>query len=178
MNSLKRWRLAGIITLTILGFVLHYLFSWTNGSKIIGLFVPVNESVWEHLKLGYWAVVLFSIAEHIFATRSVNNYFPAKTTGVLVLAMTIIILFYGYTSIARKDILLIDIFSYILGVILCQYVTCIFFRLKPFSMLVNRISLAVFISTGILFGVLTYYPPHTALFRDPTNETYGITQEK
>lgn len=178
MNRLKQWRLSGIITLTILGFGLHYLFSWTDDSKIIGLFVPVNESVWEHLKLGYWSVVLFSIVEYLFVIRSVNNYYLAKTLGVLALEMTIIIIFYGYTFIARKDIFLIDIFSYILGVILCQYFTYIFFRLKPYSTRINRISVAVFILIGILFGVLTYYPPHTGLFKDPNNETYGITKEK
>lgn len=178
MNSLRRWRSAGIITLTILGFGLHYLFSWTNGSNIIGLFVPVNESVWEHLKLGYWSVVLFSIVEHLFVNRSVNNYYPAKAIGVLALEMTIIIIFYGYTFIAHKDIFLIDIFSYILGVILCQYITYIFFKLNPFYRLLNWVSFAVFISIGILFGVLTYYPPHIALFKDPNNKTYGITKEK
>ena len=178
MPSLKRWRLVGIITLTVLGFVLHYLFSWTNESKLIGLFVPVNESVWEHLKLGYWSVVLFSIAEHLFVSRHVNNYYPAKTIGVLVLEMTIILLFYGYTFIAHKDIFLLDIFSYILAVILCQYVAYTIFRLHPFSILVNRISVAAFISIGVLLGVLTYYPPHFALFKDPHTGTYGIAKEK
>jgi hypothetical protein len=178
MNSLKRWRLAGIITITISGFGLHYLFSWTDDSKIIGLFVPVNESVWEHLKLGYWSIVLFSIVEYLFVNRSVNNYYYAKTIGVLALEITIIILFYGYTLITGKDIFLIDIFSYILGAILCQYLTYRFLRLEPFSMLVNRISLIAFISIGVLFGVLTYHPPHTALFKDPNNNTYGIAREK
>ena len=129
-------------------------------------------------KIGILVSCAFSIVEHLFVSRSVNNYYPAKTIGVLVLEMTIIIIFYGYTFIARKDIFLIDIFSYILGVILCQYFTYIFFRLNPFSILVNRISVAAFISIGILLGVLTYYPPHIALFKDPNNETYGITKEK
>lgn len=178
MTSLKRWRLAGIITMTILGFCLHYLFSWTGGSKIIGLFVPVNESVWEHLKLGYWSVVLFSIVEYLPTKHSVNNYYFAKTIGVLSLEITILIIFYGYNFIAGKDIFLIDIFSYILGVVSCQYLTYIFLRLEPFSMFINRISLAIFISLGVLFGVITYYPPHVALFKDPNNKTYGITNEK
>lgn len=178
MNRLNRWRFAGIITIIILGFGLHYLFSWTDGSKIIGLFVPVNESVWEHLKLGYWSVVLFSVIEYVPIKHSVTNYYFAKTIGVLALEVTIIIIFYGYTFIAGKDILLIDIFSYILGVIACQYVTYIFLRLKPFSIFLNRISLVLFISTGVLFGGITYYPPHTALFKDHNTNTYGITKEK
>lgn len=178
MNTLKRWRLTGIIIITILGFVLHYLFSWTDGSKIVGLFVPVNESVWEHLKLGYWSLVLFSIIEYLPIKNNVRNYYLAKTLGVLSLEMTIVIIFYGYTFIAHKQILLIDILAYILGVIACQYLTYKVFRCEPFSVLMNSISLAMFISLAVLFGVMTYYPPHIALFTDPRNKTYGINREK
>ncbi|HVT86426.1 MAG TPA: DUF6512 family protein [Chitinophagaceae bacterium] len=178
MNTLKRWRLAGIITLIISGFLLHYVFSWTNGSKIIGFFVPVNESVWEHLKLGYWSVVLFSMAEYPQIKHRVTNYFFAKTLGVLVLEITIIIIFYGYTFIAGKDIFLIDILSYILGVMSCQYLTYAFLREKPFSLPAARLSAAAFIAIGILFGVTTYYPPHIGIFKDHNNNTYGINKEK
>lgn len=178
MNSLKRWGLAGLITITVLGFLLHYLFSWTNGSKIIGLFVPVNESVWEHLKLGYWSVLVFSVAEYPNIKHNVSNYFFAKTIGVLALEITIIIIFYGYTLIAGKDILWLDILSYILGTVACQYLTYIFLKSKPFSTLTNGLSLTVFIAIGILFGVATYYPPHSEVFKDHNDNTYGIYKEK
>lgn len=178
MNLLKRWRLAGIISITILGFCLHYLFSWTDGSKIFGLFSPVNESVWEHLKLGYWSVVLFSIVEYLPVKHRVNNYYLAKTVGFLTLEITIVIIHYGYTIVAGKNFFLIDIFSYTMGVISCQYLTYIFFRLKPYSIFMNRISLIIFISTGVLFGVFTFYPPHMTFFKDPNNNTYGLTKAK
>ena len=178
MNSLKHWRLAGIITIIILGFVLHYLFSWSDNSKIIGLFAPVNESVWEHLKLGYWSVVLFSFVEYFLIKHSVNNYFFSKAIGVLTLEITILIIYYGYTFIAGVNILWIDIGSYILGAIICQYLSYLFFMRKPFSKLVNRISLLAFIGIGVLFAVTTYYPRHAALFKDNNNNTYGINNEK
>jgi len=60
-DSLKKWRLAGIFALSVLGFLLHYIFTWTHESRVLGFFVPVNESVWEHLKLGYLSLVLFSV---------------------------------------------------------------------------------------------------------------------
>lgn len=178
INKLSKWKIAGIIMITGLGFLLHFLFSWTGNSKIIGLFVPVNESVWEHLKLGYWSVALFSIVEYPQIKQGINNYFFAKTIGVLALEITIVIIFYGYTLIAGKDIFLIDILSYILGVILCEYFTYNFFTLKPFSFPAQNLSLLTLISIGILFGVATYYPPHFKLFLDNNNNTYGINQEK
>lgn len=178
MTSLKRWMFAGIVAFTILGFFLHYLFTWTAGSRLIGLFAPVNESVWEHLKLGYWSVVLFSIVEFPFVKRSINNYYFSKTIGVLVLEITIVSIYYGYTYIARENIFLIDIFSYVLGATFCQYITYIFLRLKTFPVIVTRISQITFISIGILFGLLTFYPPHLELFKDPNTKTFGINKEK
>lgn len=178
MSSLKQWRFAGIITIISLGFLLHYIYSWTGPSKIVGWFVPVNESVWEHLKLGYWSVVLFSIAEYSHLKNIVNNYYFAKLIGVLTLEITILLIYYGYTFIVGKNILLLDITSYIIGVIVCQYVTYHLFLLKPFSKFCSRISLVVFIAIGILFGVTTYYPPHAVLFMDNSTKTFGIHKEK
>lgn len=178
MNNLKYWRLAGIITTIILGFLLHYLFSWTDRSKLIGLFAPVNESIWEHLKLGYWSVVLFSLIEYLQIKRSINNYFFAKTIGILTLELTILFIYYGYTFIIGMNILWIDISSYILGAILCQYLTYNVFKQKQYSKLINNISLYAFIGIGILFAVTTYYPPHIALFKDNNHNTYGIENEK
>jgi len=178
MTSLKQWTFLGMGALTFLGFILHFLFSWTGGSKIVGFFSPVNESVWEHLKLGYWSVVLFSIAEYLSIKNSANNYFFAKTIGILTLEATIIIIFYGYTFIVGKDILLIDILSYVLAVILCQYVTYLCFKSQPFSATINRICLAIFLFLGVLFGVMTYYPPHIEMFKDSNKKTYGIDIEK
>jgi hypothetical protein len=140
--------------------------------------VPVNESVWEHLKLGYWSVLLFSMAEYPQIKHSVSNYFLAKTIGVLALEITIIIIFYGYTFIAGKDILWLDILSYILGAIACQYLTYLFLRSKPFSTLTNRLSVVVLIAIGIIFGVATYHSPHIELFKDHNDNTYGIYKEK
>lgn len=178
LSSLKQWRFAGIISIITLGFLLHYIYSFTGNSKIVGLFAPVNESVWEHLKLGYWSVVLFSVAEYLQIKNSANNYYLAKLIGVLTLEITILLIFYGYTCIIGKNIFLMDIFSYILGVIVCQYLTYNLFQLKLFSKLFNRISLAAFIAIGILFGVTTYYPPHASIFMDNSTKTYGISKEK
>ncbi len=130
MNNLKRWRFAGIIIIIILGFLLHYLYSWTGHSKIIGLVVPVNESVWEHLKLGYLSVVLISFVEYFQIRNRVNNYFFARIVGILAFELTILLIFYGYTIITGSNILLVDIFSYIMGAVVCQYITYMFLRFQ------------------------------------------------
>ena len=48
----KRYVLAFLLT-TLVGAGLHFAYDLCP-APLIGLFAPVNESVWEHLKLLYW----------------------------------------------------------------------------------------------------------------------------
>jgi hypothetical protein len=176
--GLKKWRLAGIFALSVLGFLLHYIFTWTQESRVLGFFVPVNESVWEHLKLGYLSLVLFSVPEYFQIRKIVHNYFLSKLIGILALELSILLIFYSYSSIIGKSIFYIDILSYILGVIACQYLSYTLFRYKPLSGNLNRLSLLAFIAIGILFGISTYHPPHADIFMDHRTKTFGIHKEK
>ncbi|MFZ9387264.1 MAG: DUF6512 family protein [Chitinophagaceae bacterium] len=177
MTLLNKWRIAGILTLTLSGFLFHYVYSWSGNSRIIGLIAPVNESVWEHLKLGFWAVVLFSAAEYSQLKNKVSNYFFARMAGILSLELTILSIFYSYTMISGHSILWIDILSYVLGVIAGQYITHFLFRRNPLPAFLNRLGLATIIVLGIVFAVLTCYPPHSGLFKDPNNHSYGIMKK-
>ena len=97
--GLKKWRLAGIFALSVLGFLLHYLFSWTQETSVLGFFVPVNESIWEHLKLGFLSLVLFSVPEYFQIRKIVHNYFLSKWIGVLVLELNILLIFYALLKV-------------------------------------------------------------------------------
>lgn len=48
----KRNFIAFVIT-TLVGCALHFLYDWLPGAAT-ALIAPVNESIWEHLKLIYW----------------------------------------------------------------------------------------------------------------------------
>lgn len=97
--------------------------------------------------------------------------------GVVILEITILAIYYSYTFIVGRNIIFMDIFSFIVGVVLCQYLTYSLFKLTPLSMLLNRASLVAFMAIGILFGVITYYTPHAAIFMDKRTKTYGINKE-
>ncbi len=178
MRQLPRWRTAGIAAITVTGFLWHDLFTRTGSSLLTGYIAPVNESVWEHMKLGYWSVVILSVAEFIFLRNRVRNFFPARLCGILALELTILIIYYGYTSVAGKNILAFDIASYVLGAITGQYLTYWMFRLNPFAKLIQRASLIVLLSLGLLLGLTTYDPPHLPIFKDSRTNSYGIDPGK
>ena len=48
----RKWLIVGLLSI-LAGSVLHFLYDlWPN--PLTAVFAPVNESVWEHLKLLYW----------------------------------------------------------------------------------------------------------------------------
>jgi hypothetical protein len=49
-----RWELAGIVSIILAGSTLHFAFEWANYWRPAALIAAVNESTWEHLKLGFW----------------------------------------------------------------------------------------------------------------------------
>ena len=48
----RKWLIIGLLSI-LAGSALHFLYDlWPN--PLTAVFAPVNESVWEHLKLLYW----------------------------------------------------------------------------------------------------------------------------
>ena len=113
------WLLSGIPALFVIASPLHFLYGWTGSNIIAGLFVPVNESPWEHLKLAFWPIVLWWIIGYIAFARKDKGGFPraavacAVCTTVCLLA--IIAFFYTYTGALGTESLILDILSLLLG---------------------------------------------------------------
>lgn len=55
--SFKKYTLIGIVFSMTAGVLLHFLYEWTGRNPVVGAFSPVNESVWEHLKLLFFPVL-------------------------------------------------------------------------------------------------------------------------
>jgi len=128
--------------------------------------------------MGYWSVVLWALPEYSKIKPDINNYFLAKIIGVLALETTIIVIYYGYTYIYGRNIFWIDISSYFIGAVVCQYLSYEVFKQREYALWIKTLSITIFIGIGILFAVATYYPPHLSIFKDNNNNTYGIRNEK
>lgn len=174
---LTKWIYTGAIAIIVAGSLLHFVFEWSGESTIVALIAPVNESVWEHLKMGYWSLFIFSLFEWRKLKIQFNNYFLAKFLGILALEFTIIFIHYSYIFLAKHSNLWVDISSYVLGAIICQVILFKVIQLKPIHALINKASLAGIISLGILLGITTFYPPHHKIFKDSRNDTYGIRKD-
>ena len=120
-KRIANWTVIGAFALIFGGALLHFVYEWSGYNPLVGFFASVNESVWEHLKLGFTSLLLFSLVEYWFVRRDVNNYLIAKAAGLLALQLFIIIFFYAYNLFIPENLIL-DIISYVIGCILCQII--------------------------------------------------------
>ena len=53
------------VIVSVLGTLLHFTYDFFMENPIIGIFSAINESVWEHQKLLFYAVVFYSVFEYL-----------------------------------------------------------------------------------------------------------------
>jgi hypothetical protein len=173
-KRILRWELGGIAFIVVLGSLLHFAFEWSGGAIPVAPIAAVNESVWEHLKLGFWPALVYAALEYSRFGKSANNFLFAKTLGIYLIPITIVVLYYSYTAILGYDLLIADIVIFVVAVIVGQLVSYKLLTASPLSDRLNRFAPIALVVLGILFILFTFYPPHLPLFRDPVSGGYGI----
>ena len=61
MNRLKRCTLIGILFVSVTGTLSHFLYQFSGNCFLTGLFSPVGESTWEHMKLLFFPMLFYSL---------------------------------------------------------------------------------------------------------------------
>jgi hypothetical protein len=173
-RSVLRWELIGILAISIVGSMLHFVFEWSGGSPLVGVFGAVNESVWEHFKIAFWPTAVYALVEYPFLKNSASNFALAKAAGLYVIPATIALVFYTYTTITGTEILAVDIATFVVAIAVGQLVSYRILKARQAPAWLNRFSLTMIILLALAFVLFTFFPPHLPIFRDSVSGTYGI----
>ena len=169
-----RWETFGIIFVFLLGALLHFVFEWSGESRIVGLFASVNESVWEHFKQGFWPMCLYAAIEYRFLRERIKNFLTAKAVAVYIIPIITGLVFYGYTAIIGEEILIVDIFIFLIAIIVGQLTSYKLMTSAKLRKYTNIISTFFIILLALILMLFTFYPPHLPIFLDANTRTYGI----
>lgn len=169
-----RWQIFGFLFLVIGGSLLHFIYEWSGYSSMVAIFSAANESVWEHLKLGFWALVLYSIIEYWFIKGKTKMYFLAKAAGIFSMQIFIVIFFYSYTAIIHREILALDIGSYVLGSFFCQIISYKILINEKKNAIANAVGISLLLLHGFSLIIFTFIPPKLPIFMDSNTGQYGI----
>ena len=175
INKLIKIQVIVIIVCIILGILLHFTYQWSGENLFVASFSAVNESVWEHLKLVFYPMLIMAIAEYPFVRQIDNNYIEAKTIGVFVAMSFMVLSFFTYTGILGTNFAIINILIFIISINLGEWIAYRLMKINAESTALTKI-LAIIVVLFFLIGfiVFTYYTPKVNLFRDPITGVYGI----
>jgi len=106
--------------------------------------------------------------------KSANNFGLARTVGIYLIPITIVVLYYAYTAILGYGLLMVDIAIFVVAVVVGQLVSYRLLIASPLPKRLNRFAPIALAVLAILFVLFTFYPPQFPLFRDPVSGGYGI----
>ena len=172
--NLKKIKILGVVIITILSFISH--FAYDIFPNIIFSFIfPVNESIWEHMKILFTSTLIYSLIEYILLKKYniTYNNLPFNTYFIPLMQIPLYLVIYIplYKLLGESPFISITlmIIVYIIG----QIVSYNILKEKELKLL-NIIIIPVILLSYLGFIYLTYNPPHTYIFYDITEDKYSI----
>ncbi len=169
----KRFIVINIFLTFLIGFLVHYIYTWIP--CILTSIFPVNESLYEHMKLIYISPIISStILYFIFKKKGyiINNYL----FGLIVSTIFNIIIFYLlYLPLyhAYGSIMIMTLIVYFITICLSNYLYYLIIEVNN-SRKLNYISLIMLIVIMAILTYFTYNPIKIPFFYDTINHHYGI----
>lgn len=171
--SIKPFIWIGIFFVLIIGSLLHFVYDWSGQNTLVSFIAPISESVWEHFKLGFYALMLYAILAYPFIKDKVHNYIFGLGISSLILTAIIGIGYSLYTEISYHSIFWFDIALFVLGIFVAFWALYKIITYKQLPPLFNWIGLLIILITIGLFIVFTINPPtQFELFKDPTKQAH------
>ncbi|HYE12358.1 MAG TPA: DUF6512 family protein [Patescibacteria group bacterium] len=177
-KRILKWEIIGFFIISLVGSAFHFCYEWSGYFKPLALFCAVNESVWEHVKMGFWPAAFYAIAEYFAFGKNKKNFIAAKTAALYMLPIIIITVYYLLEAILGKHAVWIDITLFIAAILISQWFSYkIIISYRDYSRY-RGLSYILLLLIVIAFSLFTFFPPHLELFRDPPTGGYGILPAK
>lgn len=163
VKGLKSYIIAGIIFVSILGTLFHFVYNWSGNNVFVGLFTPINESVWEHTKLLFFPMLIYSF----YLNKKIGKDNPCLNSAMILGGISgvalIIVMFYTYTGIIGFHTALADISIFYISVILAF---CIVYKLAASCTVdkYDKLLKLLQILMICLYIIFTLFPPDIPLF--------------
>ena len=166
MNSLKRDLLKGIFFVLAAGSLAHFIYEWSGYSTAAGLFFPVNESTWEHMKLCFFPMLGYSFYLYFKFHDAKDCVLFSMLSGTLAGTFAIPVIFYTYTGVLGYHTLFLDLLTFFFSVLTGF---CIAYRtaLSCPPRTKTLWSLIAVILIVVCFMAFTYSPPSLGVFEVP-----------
>ena len=174
-RQLIRWEWGGAVFTAAMGVLLHFAYGWSGEHPLVAVVSSVNESTWEHMKLLFFPVFVWSVVQLWFHGRNYPNFLAVRTLAILFGLALIPVLFYTYSGVLGFRVDWVNIAIFFLSDLLAFWLDFRLLRRGRLTALWQQIlGLAVLWALAFLFVWCTFHPPNLGLWRDPLTGLVGI----
>ena len=170
MNKIKKYFIISCVIAIIFGTLQHFDYDCSNNNIIVGLLSPVNESVWEHLKLVFVPIVIFAIITKVIYKP--KNIMIATSIATIISSTVILIIHYTFIRVNIESIT-VDILTYILAIMLAFFIIFIIYN-NNFLIKYEWLGYIILLTLFVIFIIFTFFPPKLPIFLDKLLNDYGI----
>lgn len=171
--SLKKSRVIAFFGTIVLAFIFHFAYDMLP-NFIFSIFFPVNESIWEHMKMIYSAIIFYGIIDY-FLNKKYNigynnffmNLFICSVSSIIIYLAIFLPLYY---SIGESMFISIGLMVLVFGIV--YFIS--YYILRSDDIGCKYLWISFIILGYVIFTYLTYNPIHNQLFFDTHHEVYGI----
>ncbi len=172
-KSLLFWQIAGFVFTGIAGVILHFLFDWTGQNIVVAPFSAVNESIWEHMKLLFFPMFVFALAESQYIGKWYDNFWCVKLIGIVLGVVLIPMLYYTINGMLGKTPDWVNIAIFFVAAAISYLTETWLFKRGSINCKSPETVLIILCLIALAFMILTFATPHIPLFEDPVTNTYG-----
>ena len=172
---MKKIKIIGVIVTFLLTVLYHFLYKWFP-NPIFEIFFPVNESIWEHMKLLYSGILTFNIIEYIIYRKkniNTNNFFTVTFLMMITSIILYLIIYLPLYDMFGEN-MIISISLLVIVIILEQIFSYYLLNYGKENKLLNKISIILIILGYVTLLSLTINPPRNYIFYDIVEHKYGV----
>lgn len=172
--NLKKIKIIAVLGIFLLSFISH--FAYELFPNIIFSFIfPVNESIWEHMKIIFTSTLIYGIIDYLLLKKYKIKYnnFPFQLYFTSLIGIPIYLVIYLPLYKLLGENMVISMSLLLLVYIITQIVSYNILKEKELKSL-NIIAIPVILLSYLGFIYLTYNPPHTYIFYDTKENKYSI----
>ena len=173
MQKMFRRHCIAFVLAVLAGTGLHFLYTLLP-NPVTAVFSPVQESVWEHLKMLYWPYLAAAIL--LTRNRQLKNagYWGAHFAAMLVMALIVVGGFYFLSGAFGLESTAIDIALFVIAMAAAFYLS---YRLYNSGSTREHAAVLCFfvILLGAALILFTFMPPALPLFESRTEALGWMT---
>lgn len=171
--SKRNLKILGTIITILLCFPFHGIYN-DFPNIITSIFFPINESIWEHMKILFTSTMVSSVIQKLImykkgedVTNICFSNFVAAISSIPIFLIMFLPIYYIF-----GENFPVTIFIMLISIVISQLIAYKILIKQDFKMENKTILLVILIY--IIFAILTYNPLNIDIFIDPTQCMYGL----